>query len=386
MHPPPSRRRAATLIELMTVAAIVAIFVLVAGMALTAIQRAREAAARTQCINNNKQMGLAVHNYASAYQNQLPPLTSDMAKPRYGAYTGGILITLIDYLESTNLFHDGALLLPECMWYAPVPPNKTPPFITAPTGIRNEPLSALPMKVYQCPADATITNGFSGNQATGNTLKAPFFFPWGASSYAANYQVFGTENNFVSPTSGNSCGPKFAIDKIPDGTSNTVFFGEQFAACGSTAGNLWAYPGIGNYSGSRYTTAPGAHAPVGVGDSIVNTSEATNSYLWAPVFANNHPTNGFSTGGHQGSIFEYNARTPAPQRIDAPYDSGQYWDAPPGIWQWQCDKSRLQSFHTDAVVVTMGDGSVRLVSGKVSQATWYAAIMPADGNPLGPDW
>ena len=91
----------------------------------------------------------------------------------------------------------------------------------------------------------------------------------------------------------------------------------------------------------------------------------------------------------KGSVFDYNAGEPAPAPLVAtPYAVGQYWDAPPqtDISQSQCDKSRLQSFHKKYVVVTMGDGSVRIVNGNISQATWYAAIMPADGNPLGSDW
>ena len=141
--------------------------------------------------------------------------------------------------------------LPSCTWYAPVPPGTVLPFSTTPPGKGGSPLSMLSMRVYQCPADATVNNGYSSNQAPSNTVTAPFYFAWAGSSYSANYQVFGTENNPGALTSGNSCGPKYDIGHVPDGLTNTVFFGEQFAACGSTAGSLWAYPGIGNYSGSQ---------------------------------------------------------------------------------------------------------------------------------------
>jgi hypothetical protein len=311
-----------------------------------------------------------------------------MAKVKSGAYNGGILLTLIDFVECGPLFHDGALLLPSSTWYAPVPPGVVPPLAESPPGSSGLPIASLPLKVYICTSDTKIVQGLSANQARTNTTSPPFYFPWAASSYSANYQVFGIENDLGSPKSGNACWPKYKLDEIPDGASNTVFFAEQFAACGNTAGNLWAYPGIGNYSGTAYSSVPGASAPVGVDDSIVNAPEATNSKLWTPVFANSHPGHGFSAGGINGSIFEYTKRRPAATPLVEPYAAGQYWDAPPqtGISRWKCDKARPQGLHTNAIVVCMGDGSTRIVSGQVSQATWHAAIVPDDGIALGTDW
>src|SRR5262249_33473477 len=134
---------------------------------------------------------------------------------------------------------------------------------------------------------------------------------------------------------------------------------------------------------------------------------------WSPVFANANGTYGFThtaapvpfgSTNFTGSVYRFNtqygdppgtggSQTPpagySPITTHAPpaYPICSFWDAPPqtSIAASACDKSRLQSFHAATVLVGMGDGSVRAVQGGVGWKTWYAAINPAEGNPLGSD-
>src|SRR3954452_1391916 len=100
----PAGRRAFTLIELLVVIAIIAVLI---GLLLPAVQKVREAANRMKCGNNLKQIGLAVHMYANTFGGQLPALTSWQTVPAYGNYTGGILFTLLPYVEQEALFKAG---------------------------------------------------------------------------------------------------------------------------------------------------------------------------------------------------------------------------------------------------------------------------------------
>src|SRR5947209_5708650 len=97
------RRHGFTLVELLVVMAIIATLI---GLLLPAVQKVREAAARTQCQNNLKQLGVAVHNYASTYNNALPPLYF-APKKAANFFPQSFFFTLLPFVEADNMYNNG---------------------------------------------------------------------------------------------------------------------------------------------------------------------------------------------------------------------------------------------------------------------------------------
>jgi prepilin-type N-terminal cleavage/methylation domain-containing protein len=217
----PSRKQAFTLIELLVVIAIIAILI---GLLVPAVQKVREAAARTQCTNNQKQLGLAIHAYHDT-NRKLPALTSSTGAPEFGNYQGGILLTLLPFVEQQNLFNM-AMTGAAATWDAvdPNDPNPNP--------ANKKKVRQYDVAVYVCPSDFTIQGGWAKNQVG----------QWKAASYAANQRLFGS----IHPPMTQADVPGFMINTIPDGSSNCIMVTEVYGTCQGTSncGTLWAYPGI----------------------------------------------------------------------------------------------------------------------------------------------
>lgn len=216
MASPRSHRRPAfTLIELLVVIAIIAILI---ALLVPAVQKVRESAARTQCSNNLKQLGIAVHSLHDV-KKYLPPLCSPCADPAnpgcftpatsaYGRHNYTGLAFLLPYIEQSAIFNN----------------------LSTSGYAGGQYFQVIP--VFVCPADGSVANGKCQTPYGGANS-------WGASCYAMNNYVFGDPIN--STTYGSA-----TMVKVVDGTSNTIFFAEVYGTCGNSGslnplwGSLWA--------------------------------------------------------------------------------------------------------------------------------------------------
>jgi prepilin-type N-terminal cleavage/methylation domain-containing protein/prepilin-type processing-associated H-X9-DG protein len=191
-----TKRCGFTLIELLVVIAIIGILI---GLLLPAVQKVREAAARTQCMNNVKQIGLALHNYETSMA-RFP--AHSVTTP----YRHGWVFSVLSQLEQTAVENNYDL---KANWHDPV----------------NQTIVMTPLKIFNCPsADTkrTATSSFtSGGTPYGPFNGATWDYTnvWGLSSVLTSYTDPMSRRGVIT-TDGSS------MSQIADGASNTILVTE----------------------------------------------------------------------------------------------------------------------------------------------------------------
>ncbi len=234
------RRRAFTLIELLVVIAIIAILI---GLLLPAVQKVREAAARTKCQNNLKQLALGMHNYESAY-GYLPPSGVDYGMCVSAAGGNGATsiknmsgwVLVLPYIEQQALFQQLNLNAAFCdvtQDNGGAVRNANGTLAGSPMPTANMPFMNTPLSIFTCPSDNGVRTTVPGS-ATVNRYSATMTLHGQRSNYdfiTVTGSDFGTCNwwgrsatTVQKYISGENSRTK--MTDIKDGTSNTMMIGE----------------------------------------------------------------------------------------------------------------------------------------------------------------
>jgi len=330
------RRRPAgfTLVELLVVIAIIGVLI---GLLLPAIQKIREAANRTKCQSQLRQMGIAMHNHQDQ-KGFMPGLHVTIGQwPQFGSVDGPWTYHLLPFLEQVGIFEAGHIV------------NATQDYYGYTTGGNQGNSGSAPhvqrISVYLCPADPSLPT--AATNPTG----------YGSCSYAANAQALGVpaddgsivQNASNAQTAGSSYTPTPRVpDSFPDGTSQTVLFGEKFARCGAE-GNGWSYSmaNFNNWHSTMYYRA-GWVVPVGYtpGSNITVANFPNLPFQANPLWSQ-----------------AYNATT-----------------------QKGCDPARAQTGHPTGMNACMADASTRVIGRQISMQTLWSVMTPNEKDIPLADW
>lgn len=310
-------KRAFTLVELLVVIAIIGVLV---ALLLPAVQAAREASRRSQCSNNLKQIGMAVHNYADIYNAKFP----------VGEYSWGWgtwLVGLLPYVEQKSLFD-------QYQGYGGI--NATGGIDTNFTysAAVNQPVTRTLIKTYTCPSDVKV-----------GTRGVITFHNYLANHGNTTYQrlaTFGTMSNgqpnrfggapFIYVGNSNSVPQVIRMAEVVDGLSNTLAFSETVK--GQRGQDLRGFAWWS--SGAHFETnlMPNSNQPDVVEQEQYCVNEKPNPPCIGPTSAN-------------------------PQNIAA------------------------RSRHPSGVQVALCDGAVRFVSNNIFLDTWRAVSTMHGGESTG---
>lgn len=280
-------RRGFTLIELLVVIAIIAVLI---ALLLPAVQQAREAARRSQCKNNLKQLALALHNYHETYRMLAPGYVDDpndtSGTDGYGWSWGTYVLPILDQAPLYNRLNPG--------------PNKV-------TNVLVNDLAALqlPLPAFVCPTavDGPLNTHWQYNNGAANQNL-------GKSNYAGNGGWAYTNTTTLDRGGIFHRNSNITLGDIYDGTSNTLLLGEKIQlhprSKNTLGGSVWAASNRTNLMGTSGQNANHVGSVLG----LTHQSHATNGdpqaasldLAFAPcVFASQH-TGGAHFAMSDGSV------------------------------------------------------------------------------------
>jgi prepilin-type N-terminal cleavage/methylation domain-containing protein/prepilin-type processing-associated H-X9-DG protein len=340
------RNRAFTLIELLVVIAIIAVLI---ALLLPAVQAAREAARRSQCVNNLKQLGIALQNYTDS-RGSLPPTSGP--GPNGVSNNFSMKVHLLPFMEQTAMYN--AI-------------NQYFYWNDSTYGCPNGTVGTSTINTFICPSDG---NNPSQTLTYNGTAKQ-----MAIASYANNIGTCrsfnGGQMDGPAYLLGNtSVGPVITLASVQDGTSNTAIFSEWVKGVGTSRAGL----GQLYMSGVSFSaTSPALVNSLGQTlQTISGTCQSSTTYLSSPSgydkgYSYMEHTNGLG-GGYS--------------HINTPNKKACWFSTDNAVYPSDRSLVGASSYHSGGVNVGFLDGSVHFVKDSVSFQTWGALATRAGGEVI----
>ncbi len=334
------KRRAFTLIELLVVIAIIAVLV---SLLLPAVQQAREAARRTQCKNNLKQIGLALLNYEASHQT-FPPNLVPGGNFNYSGGNWGVLAFLSPYLDQTAIYELMNLNAPT---YAPTSPYN----IADPN---NAIAAAIIVPSLLCPSDKAQSLG--GDYGVASLAPSNYCANQGSGIYASgNGSPYDSDGVMFANS-------RIRMVDIKDGTTNTACMSECV---------------LGDGPRSAFgPTAPGPPQTT-YGYLLTFQSSLDDASCAAPTAWNYTDLRQFLWYSGEIRNTAYNHYyTPNSTRYDCITNAAALGYTAIG---WKA----ARSLHSGGVHLLLCDGSARFVGDSIDLTTWRSLATRKGGEVIG---
>jgi prepilin-type N-terminal cleavage/methylation domain-containing protein/prepilin-type processing-associated H-X9-DG protein len=363
-------RAAFTLIELLVVIAIIAVLI---ALLLPAVQSAREAARRIQCVNNLKQLGLGMHNYHTG--NNVFPMGSSIAPQNnspglaqsiWSAWSSQAM--MLGYLEQGPLAN-------ACnySWAVLDGSNFSGQANVAAASDYNQTVLFTNLSMFMCPSDPNV-----GQKQNNNSYAASY----GATTTGLYNWTLGPSANYTMGESAAestgvfTIGKSYGLQSITDGSSNTVAYAEALVGDGNGsefAGNTTSPSRYrGNYITGAVTSAGGAEKMLNIfaNPSMILTSLSDCVAAFRTSNTAIQDDRGFRWCiGTTGWTMFNTVQVPN----DSNYPIGGCRDGgTPGQFPNDGFSYGASSAHPGGANVLFGDGSVKFIKSSIGYPTWWS--------------